>query len=652
MEGTHAPGGNRTAPKQPGLGLKKRLKLILGPDWSEAYLFILPAVILLAGVVALPFLSAFLLSFTNTHRFEELGAFVGLRNYISLWQDYFFRTSVWITLQYTFWTVLIKLVVGLIAALLLHRLKRFTALMIGLVLLPWIVPEVVRATTWKGLLDPLYGGVNRLLLDLGLIERAIPFFGDVQTALPSVITVNVWAGIPFFTIILLAGLKAIDQELYEAAAIDGASAWRQFLHISLPGLRYVIIVGVLLSTILAFNEFTPIAVLTRGGPMGATLVYSIRVYEAGLNLRFGMGVAMGMSLVPILGLLIMLLSRYMLAGYQSGGNISTQGRGPVGNLFHQLGRPLRGGVRFIGTVLWLVHDAAESLIERAGVMMGNQSKMFRQRGKWLAGLGLLLLLVFELGPFYWVIITSFKTTLQLTTLTNVLWPKPWTLEQYELLLGPSRRFWIWFGHSLLISLITPLIATYMGAFGAYGLTRLRWRGRGTFSSLVLIAYMMPGVLLLIPLKLIFAAFDLENSLWSLILAYPSFALPFALWMMMSYYNSIPEELEAAGLIDGCTRFQVFWQIILPLTKPALMSIFLFGMTQSWGEYLFASAFLSSEKAITLPVALASMVLSEVAPWGEVTAASILMAIPVFILYAAGQKFMVAGLAAGAVKGGG
>ncbi len=286
------------------------------------------------------------------------------------------------------------------------------------------------------------------------------------------------------------------------------------------------------------------------------------------------------------------------------------------------------------------------------MMRGHRSKMFRGRGKWLASLGLLILLIFELGPFYWVIITSFKTTLQLTTLTNVLWPQPWTLEQYELLLGPSRRFWTWFGHSLLVSLITPLIATYVGAFGAYGLTRLRWRGRGTFSSLVLIAYMMPGVLLLIPLKLIFAAFDLENSLWSLILAYPSFALPFALWMMMSYYNSIPEELEAAGLIDGCTRFQVFWQIILPLTKPALMSIFLFGMTQSWGEYLFASAFLSSEKAITLPVALASMVLSEVAPWGEVTAASILMAIPVFILYAAGQKFMVAGLAAGAVKGGG
>jgi multiple sugar transport system permease protein len=264
----------------------------------------------------------------------------------------------------------------------------------------------------------------------------------------------------------------------------------------------------------------------------------------------------------------------------------------------------------------------------------------------LAGSLLLILLVFLLAPFYWVVITSFKTTLQITTMTHVLWPQPWSLEQYELILGSTRNFAGWFMNSLLISMVTPLISTFVGAMGAYALVRLRWHGRNAFSTFVLVAYMTPGVLLLIPLELMFRRLDLTDSLWSLIIAYPSFTLPFALWMMMGYYAAIPEELEAAALIDGCNRVHVFVRIILPLTAPALTAVFLFGMTHAWGEYLFASRFFGN----TLPVVLARLVNSGVAPWGELMAASVLMSAPVFIIYALGQRFMVEGLAAGAVKG--
>jgi multiple sugar transport system permease protein len=122
--------------------------------------------------------------------------------------------------------------------------------------------------------------------------------------------------------------------------------------------------------------------------------------------------------------------------------------------------------------------------------------------------------------------------------------------------------------------------------------------------------------------------------------------------MMGYYASIPEELESAGLIDGCNRFQVFWKIVLPLTKPALMAVFLFGVTNAWNEYLFAYVLVTRESWMTLPVGLGQMIIGDVLPWGELTAASMLMAIPVFLIYTFGQRFMVAGLTAGAVKGGG
>ena len=646
-----------TSLTHPTSKLKIRLKPHLGPDWLEAYLFILPAAVLLGVIVAVPFLMAFFLSFTNSHTIGEVGPFVGLRNYVILWQDHFFRSSVWITLRYTFWTVLFKFVLGLGMALLLHRLKRWGGMLTGLVLLPWVMPEVVRATTWKGVLDPFHGLANRLLLDFDLVDRAIPFLGDTQTAFASVVLVNVWAGIPLLAIMLLAGLKSIDRELYEAAAIDGAGSWRQFLHITLPGLRYVIIVVLLLSTIWSFNEFTPISVMTRGGPAGVTTIYTIRVYEAAQHLRYGVGVAMGMTLFPLLGIFILLLSRYIIAGNrmrEEAVNTSWTVR-----LLYPLTRPFRWLWRLLVAIFWLINNAVEWLVEKIGAILfpakkqpGRTGLKFaRQSTTWAAGLLLIILLMFELLPFYWVIITSFKTTLQITTFSSVLWPESWTLEQYDRLFGPERNFVVWYGKTLVVSLVAPLIATFVGAFSAYGLARLRWRGSTTFSSFVMVAYLLPGVILLIPLLLIFQYFGLINSLWSLIIAYPSFTLPFALWMMMGYYTSIPEEIEDAALIDGCTRFQVFSRVVLPLVKPALVAIYLFGMIHAWGEFLFASSFLRGDMNITLPVGLASIVFTEVSPWGEVTAASILLSIPVFVFFALGQKFMVEGLTMGAVKGG-
>jgi multiple sugar transport system permease protein len=162
--------------------------------------------------------------------------------------------------------------------------------------------------------------------------------------------------------------------------------------------------------------------------------------------------------------------------------------------------------------------------------------------------------------------------------------------------------------------------------------------------------MTPGVLLLIPLLLIFRALNLLETLHGLMLAYPGFILPFALWLMMGYYTSIPAELEDAGLIDGCTRFQLFVKIILPLAAPALVAVFLFATIYAWGEFLFAFAFLSGDRSITLPVGMAYMVSSDISPWGELTAMTMIMAAPVVILYLLGQKFMVSGLTAGAVKG--
>ena len=651
---------------QPAPGLGKRLKALLGPDWKEAYLFMLPTVILMGGIIAIPFIQALYLSFTRTTSLE-VGPYVGLDNYRRLWADEFFRQSVWITVKYTTAAVFFKFIVGMVAALLLNRMKHFSAVFTGLVLLPWIMPEIVKAIAWRALLDPIYGGISRPLMELGLIDAALPFFGDRRTALASVIMVNLWAGIPFFTIILLAGLKAIDRELYEAAAIDGANAWRQFLHITLPGLRYVIIVETLLSTIWTFNGFSLVFLLTGGGPVGATKVYSILAYEyAVASFRLGIGIAVAMTMAPVLGILILILGRYMMAGHRAHEITADDSRGIMLELLYRLAWPFRFALNLAAQIFWLVNDLVERAIAALGAvlrrlfvrgaqgagMTGRQARRRKNEGSFVAGVTMVLLLFFELGPFYWVFVTSFKGNLQITTLTSTFWPDPWTLEQYRILFGPTREFLVWVKNTVLISLATPVIATIVAALGAYGLTRLRWKGANTFSSLVLVAYLMPGVMMLIPIYLIFNKVGLINSLWGLIVAYPTFALPFALWLMMGYYASIPEELEAAALIDGCNRFQIFAKIVLPLTKPALLAVLLFGVTQAWNEFMFAFTFIHSESKMTLPVGLGQMIIGDVLPWGELAAAALLMAVPVFLLYTLGQRFMVEGLTAGAVKGGG
>ncbi|HEV2066178.1 MAG TPA: sugar ABC transporter permease, partial [Thermomicrobiales bacterium] len=265
-------------------------KRILGRDWPVGFLFVAPTVILLFGLIGYPLFDALRLSFYNVTGVTNRG-WVGLGNYERLWGDARFRDAVWNTVQFAGISVFIKFWLGLAAATLLNRAGlRFSSVLTGLVLLPWIIPEVVAALTWRGLYDPIFGGLNVLLIQLGVIDTGIVWLGNYDLALPSVIAVNVWKGIPFFTIIFLAGLKAIDKELYDAAAVDGANGWNRFRDITLPGLRYVIVVACLLSLIWTLNAFGLIYLLTGGGPGGATRLFSILSYEYALGqMRYSMG---------------------------------------------------------------------------------------------------------------------------------------------------------------------------------------------------------------------------------------------------------------------------------------------------------------------------------------------------------------------------
>jgi multiple sugar transport system permease protein len=639
-------------------GLLKRSKRTLGRDWPVAYVFIAPLVLLLFGLIAYPLIRGVILSFYNYTGITNRG-WVGTENYERLWENRAFRSSVWITVKYATIAVFFKFWIGLIAALLLHRKDlRFRSVFTGLVLLPWVIPDIVAALTWRGIYDPVFGGLNQLLLKLGLIDKGISWLGDFNLALPSVIAVNVWKGVPFFTIIILAGLKALDSELLDAAAVDGASGWRRFVDITLPGLRYVIIVACLLSLIWTLNGFGQVFLLTAGGPGGATRLFSILAYEFAISgLRYSAGVAVAMSVVPALLLLIIILGRYM-----QGDPDAAEERG---NLLARLGSllswPFAIVLRGFLFILTTVGDGVESVLSGGmgflarAYAKGNPERerswqrLTRRMGNIGAYALLGVLLVFLLFPFYWVIITAFKTNEQMRTSESVFWPSPWTFGHFTHMLTETD-FPRWFLNTALVALVSCIISVMVGALGAYGLVRLRWRGASVLSTAILFSYLMPTVMLFIPLYKIFTELHLVNSLGALMIAYPTFGLPFATWLLMGYYRSLPRELEEAALIDGANYFQAFFSVILPLMKPALMAVALFAITAAWDEFLFAFVFINSESLFTLSVGLRNMVHGDIFPWGQMFAASIMTTIPVVIIYMLAQRFMIAGLSAGSVKG--
>ena len=652
----------RHAPLAPTAGRSptfwKQSRRLLGRDWPVAYLFALPTVLLLFGLIGYPLLRALVLSFYNVTGITNRG-FYGLTNYERLWSDSQYRDSVFTTVKFATVSVFFKFWIGLAAAhLLSHKRLRWRSVLTGLVLLPWIIPEVVAALTWRGLYDPVFGGINALLLRLGIVDKGIAWLGDYNLALSSVIAVNVWKGIPFFTIILLAGMKAIDPDLYDASAVDGANGWQRFLVVTLPGLRYVIIVACLLSLIWTLNAFGLVYLLTGGGPGGATRVFSILAYEYAIgSLRYSAGVAVAMSVVPVLLVLIIILGRY-LRGDVGAGEPKT---GPLAALGRALSWPFEQIIRALVALLSIVLRPVEWVFgavggaAHAGYLRGDPTRegayrrLTRRLGDVVVYGALGVLLVFLLFPFYWVLITAFKTDDQIRAFRQVFWPSPWTTENFRYMLEDTA-FPRWFWNTVQVATVSTALSVFVAALGAYALVRLRWRGAGVVSTGILFSYLMPTVMLFIPLYQIFTDLRLINKLGVLMLAYPTFGLPFACWLLMGYYRSIPKEMEEAALIDGANYLQTFFRIILPLTKPALLTVALFAVTAAWNEFLFAFVFVTPESSRTLPVGLGMMVIGDIFPFGKMFAASIMTAVPVTIIYALAQRFMVEGLTAGSVKG--
>ena len=254
-----------------------------------------------------------------------------------------------------------------------------------------------------------------------------------------------------------------------------------------------------------------------------------------------------------------------------------------------------------------------------------------------------------LFPFYWMAITAFKPDPELLSRDgNPFWGIAPTLAHFKkLVFDTAYPEWLW--NTVIVSVVSTFVSLAAAVLAAYAIERLRFKGSRQVGLSVFLAYLVPPSILFIPLAAIVFQLGLFDTRWALILTYPTFLIPFCTWLLMGYFRSIPYELEECALIDGATRFEILWKIILPLAVPGLISAGIFAFTLSWNEFIYALTFVSSSEVKTVAVGpITELVDGDVYHWGALMAGALLGSLPVAIIYSFFVEYYVSGMT-GAVK---
>ena len=296
---------------RPVAGRPLSLRGLLEREGVFSWLMLSPGVLFLLAFVAYPFFYGIFLSLQE-RRVASQGTFVGFANFVTLAHDAVFWQVAGNTFVYVAITTVLKLTGGLGMALVMNQAFRGRNLVRAFLLLPFIVPTVLSTVAWMWILDPTFSVINWTLVHSGLVTQNFSWLGNATLAMVSIIMVNTWRGLPFYGITLLAGLQTISPDLYEAAAIDGASVTQRFWYITLPVIKPVLVIVTMFSVIFTFSDFQLPYILTHGGPANATHLFATYAFDIGMSSGLlGMGAAVALAILPALAVLIVGLTLYL-----------------------------------------------------------------------------------------------------------------------------------------------------------------------------------------------------------------------------------------------------------------------------------------------------------------------------------------------------
>jgi multiple sugar transport system permease protein len=259
---------------------------------------------------------------------------------------------------------------------------------------------------------------------------------------------------------------------------------------------------------------------------------------------------------------------------------------------------------------------------------------------------------FALFPFYFMVVTSFKSNAELYNLKSIpFWIQTGVITDHYSYLFLRTEFLTWMKNSLIISLTATSASLVISILAGYSLARLRFRGVGSFGTAVFITYLVPPTLLFLPLSQVVVWLGISDTIWALIVTYPTFLVPFSTWLLMGYFRTIPREIEECALVDGASRMQTLIRVVIPMAVPGIVCAALFGFTLTWNEFTYALTFISQTANKTAVVGVtADLIRGDIYYWGSLMAGAVLASVPVVICYVFFLDYYVSGLTAGAVKG--
>ncbi len=275
--------------------------------------------------------------------------------------------------------------------------------------------------------------------------------------------------------------------------------------------------------------------------------------------------------------------------------------------------------------------------------------VYRSLNKVTVYFTLLALIIISLFPIYWMINTSFKNDGEIYSIIPTFWPSSFALTSY-IDLFTKTQFLAFLKNSIFVSTVVTVASVFVSMLAAYAIARTKYKGRIFASKAIFYAYLMPRTIMYIPLYMLVTRLSLNDSLAGLILIYPTFVIPYATWMLIAYFQSIPYELEEAAFIDGCSIYRTLFNIIFPVAIPGIVSTLIISFTLCWSEYLYAMVNITSVGNKTISVGLTDLITDDIFAWGKLSAGAVFSSVPIALLYILANKYVESGLTVGSVKG--
>ena len=627
------------------------------PSLRLPFLLTLPTLIVVFVIFGIPLVYSLALSLHRINMLTQQWVFVGLQNYLDILPNPDFVAALGRTAYFALVTVIGGLILGFAMALVLNQNFPGRNFLRSVVLVPWAMAPVAVGVLWSWMLNGEYGTFNAVLFDLGLVDSPIHWLADGRLAFNMVALAHVWNQAPLASLLILAGLQSIPENLHRAARIDGAGAVRRFFSITLPWLRPMLLLIMILTTINSIMAFDLFWIMTRGGPGSATTVFSWMGYAYAFQFfKFGEGAAI-LYVLTILCLILAALYLKLFFPTVAGG-----GRPDAANPSVARESLASSLVNKLATSGILARTRLERLpaFRRSALLSGRLRRRLGHVGLAFAAV---LIFVWSFGPFLWLVVMSLSPSADLVRVPPTVVPDSLTLQNYRFVLFPggvadgqssvqATRVPYSIFNSLVVAICVTAINLVLGSLAGYAYARYPKSGlmNGTLWALMM-TRMTPALALILPFFIVFRTLDLIDTRTALVIAYCSLILPLSTWIMRGYFEGLPPNLEKAALVDGCTRMQAIRKVIMPVARPGIVAAGIFCFLVSWNEFIFALILTGTPKAQTIPVIIAGFLVQlRFYDYGPMFAASVLAVIPPVVIALAFQRYLVRGMLSGSLKG--